>query len=344
MAPTSEDENQRTASKKHNVKPLLLTQNSLHVPSHVLLPRGSLFAHPYPESVHPFETHEQLSLAELRTQTIVGGNHLLDTSTSQRSTESNKQDHRNVKNSYGSRDEKITTSFVLRNLPVLPFKAAVVCLILNCIVPGAVTDGDNESQGRNTKENLPALGLNAPVLTGENNSQAASDLSAGLPQVKPLENGNYQRSFSLESSRVTPRSARVSSSSSATAGLYTPFPGFQIPNETIIPKEDPATVVKRKQTISAKDAIPVLPRPVAIVCLIFNILIPGSGTVISGLIAFFLTRKNIPLISRTSILFVNCFVGFMQLATIVFLMIGWFWSIAWGCAFVGFSGRCITYF
>lgn len=137
MTPTSEDENQRTASKKHNVKPLLLTQNSLHVPSHVLLPRGSLFAHPYPESVHPFETHEQLSLAELRTQTIVGGNHLLDTSTSQRSTESNEQDHRNVKNSYGSRDEKITTSFVLRNLPVLPFKAAVVCLILNCIVPGA---------------------------------------------------------------------------------------------------------------------------------------------------------------------------------------------------------------
>ena len=144
-----------------------------------------------------------------------------------------------------------------------------------------VTDGDNESQGRNTRENLPALGLNAPVLTGENNSQAAGDLSAGLPQVKPLENGNYQRSFSLESSRVTPRSARVSSSSSATAGLYTPFPGFQIPNETIIPKEDPATVVKRKQTISAKDAIPVLPRPVAIVCLIFNILIPGSGKISS---------------------------------------------------------------
>lgn len=203
-----------------------------------------------------------------------------------------------------------------------------------------VADGDNESQGRNAKENLPALGLNAPVFTSDNNSQAAGDSSAGLPQVKPLENGNYlQRSFSLESSRVTPHSARVSCSSSATAGLYTPFPGFQIPNETIIPKEDPATLVKRKQTISAKDAIPVLPRPVAIVCLILNIVIPGLGTVISGLIAFFLTRRDMPLMSRTSILFVNCFVGIMQLATIVFLMIGWFWSIAWGCAFVGFSER-----
>ena len=137
MARTNEEENQRTVSKKHNVRPLLLTQNSLHVPSHVLLPRGSLFAHPYPESVHPFETHEQLSLAELRTQTTVGGNHLLGASTSQRTTEFRKQGHSNVKKCYGSRDEKITTSFVVRNLPVLPFKTAVVCLILNCIIPGA---------------------------------------------------------------------------------------------------------------------------------------------------------------------------------------------------------------
>lgn len=36
-----------------------------------------------------------------------------------------------------------------------------------------VADGDNESQGRNAKENLPALGLNAPVFTSDNNSQAA---------------------------------------------------------------------------------------------------------------------------------------------------------------------------
>ena len=29
----------------------------------------------------------------------------------------------------------------------------------------------------------------------------------------------------------------------------------------------------------------------------------------------------------------------MQLATVVFLFIGWFWSVTWGCAFVGLSGK-----
>ena len=64
-----------------------------------------------------------------------------------------------------------------------------------------------------------------------------------------------------------------------------------------------------------------------------------TGTVVSGLIAFFLTRREIPLKDRASILCVNCFVGIMQLTTIVFLMIGWIWSIVWGCAFVGLSGK-----
>lgn len=136
MTTTGEDENQRLASTKHFVKPLLLAQNSLHVPSHVLLPRGSLFAHPYPESVHPFETHEQLSLAELRTQTTAARNHFIfDTNTSQQSGEFTKQGQNNVYKSYGTRDEKNSAGYV-KSIPVLPFKAAVVCLILNCIVPG----------------------------------------------------------------------------------------------------------------------------------------------------------------------------------------------------------------
>lgn len=202
-----------------------------------------------------------------------------------------------------------------------------------------ITDGENANQGKNTKEHLPPLSLNAPVFNGEFNSQAG-ELTPGISQAKSVENGNYlQRSFSLESSRVTPRSERISSSSIATPGPYTPFPGFQIPTETIIPIEDSATTAKRKKGISAQEAIPVLPRAAAIVCLILNIVIPGSGTVISGLIAFFLTRRDMSLKDRTSILCVNCFVGIMQLSTIVFLMIGWIWSIAWGCAFVGLSER-----
>ncbi|CAD6186977.1 unnamed protein product [Caenorhabditis auriculariae] len=58
------------------------------------------------------------------------------------------------------------------------------------------------------------------------------------------------------------------------------------------------------------EAIPFLPVPVAITCLIFNILIPGSGTILSGFSA---------LCGNQPVFF-----------TITFLFVGWFWSIAWG--------------
>lgn len=55
--------------------------DSLHVPSQVLLPRGPLLAYTYPECLHPFETHEQLSIGELTVASIAEGNHLrFDTS------------------------------------------------------------------------------------------------------------------------------------------------------------------------------------------------------------------------------------------------------------------------
>ena len=162
---------------------------------------------------------------------------------------------------------------------------------LNGSAAAQIADGENESQARNGREHLPHLSLNAPVFIGEYNPQVTGEFGAGLPQVKhTVENGNYlQRSFSLESSRVTPRSERISCSSTATAGQYTPFPGFQIPNETVIPQEDFATAGKRKKGVSAQEAIPVLPRSAAIACLILNIVIPGSGRILC-LHQFFLCR------------------------------------------------------
>ena len=72
-------------TKPHSVKLLLLANDSLHVPSHVLLTRGSLFAHSYPESLHPFETHEILSISEVTAANIAEGNHFrFDTKSSHR--------------------------------------------------------------------------------------------------------------------------------------------------------------------------------------------------------------------------------------------------------------------
>ena len=134
MNSQNDEDNRRVPAKKHFVKPLLLAEDSLHVPSHVLLPRGSLFAHPYPESVHPFETHEQLSLSELREQQTADRNHFkFDTSRSPWTGEYGKQGEIN---SRGPREEKNKAGDVVKSIPVLPFKAAVVCLILNIIIPG----------------------------------------------------------------------------------------------------------------------------------------------------------------------------------------------------------------
>ena len=58
---------------------------------------------------------------------------------------------------------------------------------------------------------------------------------------------------------------------------------------------------------------------------------------LSGFISFCLSRHELSSYERTMILCTNCFVGLMQLATVVFLFIGWFWSVTWGCAFVGLS-------
>ena len=142
-----------------------------------------------------------------------------------------------------------------------------------------ITDGGAEHRERNIKDNLPHLGLNVPVFVGENNSQTG-ELTSGLSPMKTLENGNYlQRSFSLEtdqsnSSRIIPRSERISCSSTATPNTL--FAGFQIPTETVIPGETIAGI-KKKKRITAQEAIPVLPRSAAIVCLILNILFPGLG-------------------------------------------------------------------
>lgn len=143
-----------------------------------------------------------------------------------------------------------------------------------------ITDQGVEFQERNVKDSLPLVGLHVPTFVGENNSQPGQ-FASGLSPTKALENGNYlQRSCSLEtdqssSSRIIPRSERISCSSTATPNTL--FPGFQIPTETVIPGESVAGFGKKKKSISAKEAIPVLPRCAAIACLILNILIPGLG-------------------------------------------------------------------
>ena len=146
------------------------------------------------------------------------------------------------------------------------------------IIHEEVDNTDNCNQ-----ENPSLMGLNSPSFLEQNSSQA-TERSSKIPTVKTTENGNYLRqnlavdAEDTDVSRTLPRQAeRVSFSSINRDSPYTPFPGFQIPNETIIPLETDSPQGKRKKGICAQEAIPVLPRSVAIMCLVLNIAIPGLG-------------------------------------------------------------------
>ncbi|KAK6107474.1 putative integral membrane protein [Brugia pahangi] len=80
------------------------------------------------------------------------------------------------------------------------------------------------------------------------------------------------------------------------------------------------------------EAIPFLPIPVALLCLFLNVIVPGSGTILSGISALCMGQPRINFKEGRKLvtLFVNFLVGISQFFTITFLFVGWFWSIAWG--------------
>ncbi|CAJ0590768.1 unnamed protein product [Cylicocyclus nassatus] len=80
------------------------------------------------------------------------------------------------------------------------------------------------------------------------------------------------------------------------------------------------------------EAIPFLPLPVALFCMMMNVIIPGTGTILSGVSALCLgqPRVNMKEGRKLVTLVVNLLVGISQFFTITFLFVGWFWSIAWG--------------
>ncbi|CAJ0590208.1 unnamed protein product [Cylicocyclus nassatus] len=79
-------------------------------------------------------------------------------------------------------------------------------------------------------------------------------------------------------------------------------------------------------------AIPFLPLPVALFCSFLNLIIPGAGTILSGITALCLgqPRLNMEEGERLYTMVLNLLVGVSQFFTITFFFVGWFWSIAWG--------------
>ncbi|KAH0946561.1 hypothetical protein HN011_003567 [Eciton burchellii] len=87
-----------------------------------------------------------------------------------------------------------------------------------------------------------------------------------------------------------------------------------------------------------RGAIPCLPVPLAWFCLIWNVLLPGTGTVWSGLFNLCTGQPRFSAVagmkSRLGSFIVNLIVGVGQLFTVLFCLVGWGWSIWWGITMI----------
>ncbi|OWF35944.1 uncharacterized protein LOC110442313 [Mizuhopecten yessoensis] len=108
----------------------------------------------------------------------------------------------------------------------------------------------------------------------------------------------------------------------------------------VYPTEDkPQKSVFSNNDSWIRSAIPSLPLWFAITCLVLNILIPGSGTILSGcsILCCGKSRVQAKDDQLTVTLCVNIMVGIAQLFTVTFLFVGWFWSLAWGLKMVSIA-------
>jgi len=93
----------------------------------------------------------------------------------------------------------------------------------------------------------------------------------------------------------------------------------------------------------ARAALPILPTGFAWFCFLLNFLLPGSGTATSGLLACCMGAPRFATIvtaeHRVLALIINLGVGVFQFLSVIFCLVGWCWSVAWGIILVKTAGK-----
>eukprot|EP00794_Sanderia_malayensis_P020396 gene20396-22409_t len=98
--------------------------------------------------------------------------------------------------------------------------------------------------------------------------------------------------------------------------------------------EEEKSIFQKAGTLKLQEAIPIIPRRVAIACLVLNCLCPGLGTVVSGFAAIVCPCDPYMCKRWFEILVINVTAGICQVATMLYLLIGYFWGIYWGILMV----------
>lgn len=159
--------------------------------------------------------------------------------------------------------------------------------IQNLIVNSEVDDTNSDQELASNTFCQETTFLNSPMASQENTTEEGtltlSPMSAQRKRSESsLERTPNNREMKTEvdnksrrSSLRTPVPERLSQVST---GSTLPFAGFEIPEATVIPSDSMANLApKQKKNLQMKEAIPVMPLPAAIVCLVLNVIIPGSG-------------------------------------------------------------------
>lgn len=86
-----------------------------------------------------------------------------------------------------------------------------------------------------------------------------------------------------------------------------------------------------------RDAVPTMPKPLATICLILNIFVPGSGTLLAGLSVFFCATHQYE--NKNVKAFLINFLAFLLQFCSAVIIFGWIWSIKYGLLFIRLAGK-----
>lgn len=129
--------------------------------------------------------------------------------------------------------------------------------------------------------------LNAPM-AGQANSPEDGAVITISPAIGQEKRGDCQpdklytnngeiKTENVSNSRIllSPNPTRMSQHTTRSS---IPFAAFEMPETTVVPAYSMGNSNhKRKSNFQMQEAIPIMPLPVAVVCLMFNVVIPGSG-------------------------------------------------------------------
>nr|XP_054759631.1 uncharacterized protein LOC129265691 [Lytechinus pictus] len=199
-----------------------------------------------------------------------------------------------------------------------------------------------ETREKNPEVVITAVGSESSVHTGsglmKNDKPTDVDnLSQNSVWTRQSRNGSIQGSGSRPSSRNSLASGRVASAFIA-MGTGASF--------TELPKGGTGDGQQQVSRVNSVDnpllaAIPYLPVKLAWILLLFNILVPGLGTILAGIsmLCCGTRQQNNKQDDEIGLCCTNIFVGVSQLFTVTFLLIGWIWSITWGVYMVVFASK-----